>query len=601
MFQYVALAWNNTVEQQAAAAQVVSKALQASAKWQAHLLYPGLHVFTAGARKNVNGSYLLAAHGGVVLGRLFRRRELAVHSIDLELTEQEIDRIARTSGQALIDDFWGRYVAFLPAPSQSSFVLRDPSGALPCYRLQHHGITIACSWLEGLLEALPDLSAPRVSWDALAAHVVLGRLGGGVTALEGVAHVPSGRLTRLADGSSEELWSAVDIARAPIDEPAELAADRMRQTVRYCARSWAACHDDILLRLSGGLDSAILLSCLRPDATPARITCLNYHSPGSDSDERPYARAVADHMGMPLIEKECDPAYPLDEVLNVALTPTPESYVGRMSMAQMDAQTATLLGSNAMFTGGGGDQLFFEHRCTWPAADYLRIRGIDRGFPGAIQDAARLGRVSFWTAAGRAFTASRRGPHGNESAFTPGLACDELRLDRPEQHVHPGLALAGDLPAGKFLQVQQLLNPIGYYDPYLRDRAPELVNPLLSQPLIELCLALPTYLLTHGGRGRALARQAFASDLPRQITHRRSKGGMEEHLTAVLRRNLPFVRDLLFEGQLAGRHLLDRTRLETVLSDRPSTLAAHVSEIHGYVAIEAWLHRAAAMQHARSE
>jgi asparagine synthase (glutamine-hydrolysing) len=604
MFQYVALSWNAGAQEQAAAALRLSRALQASSTWQPALLGAQLHVFVAGCRPDINGVYPLSPHDGVVLGKLFRRGEPSIGTKGLELTDQEVERIVRTTGQELVDGFWGRYVAFLPDPSRVdqgvNHVLRDPSGALPCYRLHHDGVEIACSWLDGALKALPELQVPAVDWDGLTAQLLLGRLGGTTTALEGVHHVAPGLLTPLAAGVGTILWDAIDFARSPIDEPPELAAERLRHTVRLCARSWANCYDDVLLRLSGGLDSAILLSCLRPstpdmpNAAP-RVACLNYHSPGSDSDERPYARCVADHMGMPLIEKECDPTYDLLRVLDVALTPAPESYVGRLSMAHMDAQMAARLGASVLFTGGGGDQLFFEHRCALPAGDYLRNRGLDGGFAAAVQDAARLGRVSVWTAAGRAI-AGRCGKLNGIDCYRPKLASDPLNLEQPENYLHPSLRAARTLAQGKYLQVQQLLCPLGYYDPYLQAAAPELLNPLLSQPLIELCLALPTYLLTHGGRGRALARRAFADDLPAQITHRRSKGGMEEHLTAVLRRNLAFVRDLLLDGQLVARRMVDRDRLESALSDRPSMLGAHVSEIHGYVAIEAWLQRRASMQ-----
>jgi asparagine synthase (glutamine-hydrolysing) len=606
MFRYIALAWNDAIPARSAAALRMSGALQAHAAWQAHVLEPGLHVFTAGAGEGANGLYRLSPFRGVVLGRFFRRGELGKpRTADVQLTEAEIDRIVRTEGQSLINDFWGRYVALLPA-SGASHVLRDPSGALPCYRLQLDGVGIAFSWLEGLLEALPGLPLPGINWDGVAAHLAQGQLSGVATALDEVFHVPAGEVACLdtESAAARPLWDAGCVARHPIDEPPARAAGRLRQTVRACARAWTDCHDAILLRLSGGLDSAILLGSLDRSDTRALITCVNYHSPGSDSDERPYARSAAKRAGRPLIERECDAGYPLERVLSVALTPAPESYVGRLSMGQMDAELAAVHGAGALFTGGGGDQLFFEQRCTWPGADYLQLRGLDGGFLSAMQDAARLGRVSVWRAMRRAIVdgylaSATRGSTGSRLTLAPEVVSPGFRP--PERFVHPCLARADDLPIGKLKQLRQLVSAFGYYDPYLREAAPELVNPLLSQPLIELCLGLPTYLLTHGGRGRALARHAFADDIPPQIANRRSKGGMEEHLTEVLHRNLPFVRELLLDGQLVEHGLLDRARLEDALSGRPSTVQAHVGEIHGYVAVEAWLQRWSCLHRARKQ
>ncbi len=139
--------------------------------------------------------------------------------------------------------------------------------------------------------------------------------------------------------------------------------------------------------------------------------------------------------------------------------------------------------------------------------------------------------------------------------------------------------------------MQELINPFGYYDPYLREAAPELVSPLLSQPLVELCLRLPTWLLTQGGRGRALARRAFAHDIPREIATRQSKGGMEEHVALILDRNLSFARGLLLDGHLARQGFLDRKKVEAILANRLSDRGENLSEIHDCIAVEAWLQR----------
>jgi asparagine synthase (glutamine-hydrolysing) len=606
MFRYIALAWDDTIALHASAAQRLSRALRAQAGWQGALLAPGLHVFTTGARQGINGVYCLPAQRAVVLGRLFRRREPGSEvSSDPQISAEEAERIVRTEGRALVGDWWGRYVAFLPAPCGDLRVLRDPSAALPCFHMRHQGVGIAFSWLEDLLQAWPGMPMPAVDWDHLGAHLLLGRLGGVETALQGVHHVPAGTLASLTGGSTQPglPWNAVDFARQVIDQPHALAADRLRQTVRACARAWTGCYDAILLRLSGGVDSAILLGCL-DDAMPSGgLTCLNYHAPGADGDERAYARLAARRAGHLLIERECDAGFPLDAVLDVALTPAPESYLGRLSMARMDAELAAARHARALFTGGGGDQLFFELRCTWPAADYLRVRGIDAGFPVAVADAARLGRVSVWRATWLALRDGLRPPDlGEHAGQHLCLVTDELRaaVHGAGCFLHPALHAPTALPIGKLRQTLELISPAGYYDPYQREAAPEIVNPLLSQPVMELCLALPTYLLTHGGRGRALARQAFAGDIPAQIATRRTKGGMEEHITAVLQRHLVFARGLLLDGQLVGRGLLDRARLQASLSGRPAAREAHVGEIHNCIAIEAWLQRWSALSRSRA-
>jgi asparagine synthase (glutamine-hydrolysing) len=597
VFRYIALAWDDRNAARRGTALRLSHALREYDGCQAALLRPGLHVYTAGARQGVNGAYVLPCDRGVVLGKLFRRHELGqAVAGDVQLSTEDADQILRTDGHALVRDYWGRYVAFLPAPSGGTQMLRDPCGTLPCWRMQHAGVGIGFSWLEDVLQALPDIPLPSVDWDGLGACILLGHLGGRDTALKGIHQVPPGESTPLVPGIGAPalLWNAVDIARDGARKELADAMSQLRRTTRACVQAWADCYDPILLRLSGGVDSAIVLSCLDRNGEEARVTCLNYHSPGSDSDERSYARLAAGRAGRPLLERQRDPDFRLEQVLDVARMPMPGSYIGRMGTSRMDAEVAAALGAAAMFTGGGGDQLFFELRCTWTAADYLRTRGLDRGFLSAALDAARLGRVSVWQAIRQAAIDS----------LHPTDPCDgsgrHLMLARPQalaptwqraRFVHPALHATHRLPIGKLHQVHDLSCAFDYYDPYQRQAAPELVNPLLSQPLVELCLALPTFVLTRGGRGRALARRAVAGDIPAEIAGRRSKGGMDEHIAAVLQRNLSFARSLLLDGELLRRGLLDRGRLEATLSGRISPQAAHVGEVHNCIAIEAWLQR----------
>jgi len=115
------------------------------------------------------------------------------------------------------------------------------------------------------------------------------------------------------------------------------------------------------------------------------------------------------------------------------------------------------------------------------------------------------------------------------------------------------------------------------------------VHPLWSQPLLELALRIPTYVLTSQGWDRALARRAFAADLPQEIVARRTKGVLDYYAKRILRRNLGFARELLLDGMLVKRGLLDRKALEEVLSGRPTAIESPVVELFDYVSTEAWL------------
>ncbi len=594
MFRYVGLVWDDTRPTTSLTAHRLAQALESRPGWNAALHRRGLQVFVTGTHPRVNRVYPLPGDRGVVLGKLFRRRDLrSPLAGDVELTAPEGDEIIQGTGLALVREFWGRYVAFLCTEDGSVRVLRDPSGTLPCFRIDHQGVTIVFSWLEDVLQMLPAVDAPRVGWEAVAALLLLGALGGRETTLDGVSQILAGELLDLRNDASSFLWRAVDIARSPTAHDADEAELLLRETVRACTRSWAACYETILFRLSGGVDSSILLSCLAPGATPAEVLCINYHSPGSNSDERQYARLAAAKAGRDLIERERNRDFRIERVSSAARMPFPINYIGWMNAAT-DARLASAHSAAALFSGAGGDPLFFEFRRWWPAADYLQLEGFDRGFAAAALDAARLGRVSVWKAAALAVAelawprvVARESISPSDGFFGEALRQRDVQVER---FVHPHL-LRPNLPVGKHMQTASLMHPLGHYDPFEQAAAPEIVNPLLSQPLVELCLGLPTYLLTRGGRGRALARRAFASELPVQIATRRSKGGMEEHLKEILNSNVEVARSVLLDGQLVRRGLLDRAAVEAVLSGAPTTLPGSLGHIHTFIGIELWLGR----------
>ena len=130
-----------------------------------------------------------------------------------------------------------------------------------------------------------------------------------------------------------------------------------------------------------------------------------------------------------------------------------------------------------------------------------------------------------------------------------------------------------------------------FYDPTGFPSDPDQVAPLNSQPLIELCLRIPTYLHTKGGWERSIVRRAFLNKAARSVITRRTKGSAEDHLKAVVAHNINFVRSTLLDGQLVKRGVLDRRRLEEVLSGEPTTIVTALPELSWYQFNEVWAAR----------
>ena len=113
--------------------------------------------------------------------------------------------------------------------------------------------------------------------------------------------------------------------------------------------------------------------------------------------------------------------------------------------------------------------------------------------------------------------------------------------------------------------------------------------PLLSQPVVEACLKVPSWMWIAEGRNRAIARDAFADVLPPDILHRRSKGTFMNYSGAVYRQNKSRLREYLLTGQLEGHGLLDTDSLRQFFDRELGTRDDRFMRIFDLCAVENWI------------
>jgi hypothetical protein len=154
---------------------------------------------------------------------------------------------------------------------------------------------------------------------------------------------------------------------------------------------------------------------------------------------------------------------------------------------------------------------------------------------------------------------------------------------------HPWLRTAMSLPRGKANHLLAILGLYNYYVTYWRGLMRDVVYPIFSQPITELALRTPTYLLCQNGTDRALERGAFSDLLPPAIARRTGKGGANHYLLQVLRHNIGFYRDLILGGQLVRRRWIDRAKVERMLSDEHAVHGGGALSIYRLISAEAWL------------
>ena len=593
MFRYVALLWNPADPASSGTAAHFAQRLQHDLPgWTQVLSKEGLTVFVAGEGRGACKAYPLG--DGVVLGTLFRLRDTIEGRFDLDLDSDHCAAILESGGRKLIDDYWGRYVAFLyDARSEETLIVRDPTGGMPCLWVDSNAVRICCSLFEDCLQLAPHRFS--INWATVAIRLSVALLHREQCELNEVSELRAGECIRIGKNSSSRsfYWNPVDVARRGRIEDPSLATAEILRTTRMCVHAWGSRYRGIIHYLSGGLDSAIVLAALGSAALRTPVCALNYYSPGADGDERPFARAAAHRFGCELVEQERSTSVDLRGILSARRTSAPRSLYVRLEASQHEARMASSTGFDGIFTGDGGDTLFFRSPAALAAVDYVCDHGLA---PRALEvgfNAACLDEVSFWTIMRDMwrYGIRRRRRHSLvERRSDWGAISAEVveAVTRRGDFVHPWFRNGDALPPGKLSQAFLLSFASDFDDPLGNDDQPEHACPLLSQPLVELCLRIPTYVLAPGPQDRMLARRAFAADLPGQILYRPTKGGMALHVKDVLDNNRPFLNEFLLDGVLVSQRLLDRKKLVEALSSAPTRGKYWAPELFEYVGIEGW-------------
>ncbi|MEJ2443879.1 MAG: asparagine synthase-related protein, partial [Exilibacterium sp.] len=212
-------------------------------------------------------------------------------------------------------------------------------------------------------------------------------------------------------------------------------------------------------------------------------------------------------------------------------------------------------------------------------------------------EAARLGHDSVWPVLFRAIkTGVFKLPAPRAASIYQLPSASFVRKEAvqsldPKDFMHPFYLQPHRLPPAKASHVAGLLIPPLHLEQAHSDYFVNRIAPLCSQPLIELCLRIPTDVLTIGGKNRGLARRAFADLMPLEIATRESKSTSNSYQRNILSKQLPYARELLLEGLMVKEKLFDRKRLEQALTldEKYDTSAFEHLAILRYMSTEIWL------------
>ena len=599
MYRYVTLIWNQTNREAIKVSEFITTQLAQASRhvWRSALSTDGMIILDSSQQKGRMQTYHLSNDGGAILGSLFHNNfTKQVEDLDSNQSQSCLD----SKSEFLVHNFWGRYVAFLNhKASGKRYVMRDPSGAFPCFFTSYRGVDIYFSDIQDVADLcfLPF----SVNLDYVKTNILLPQFQKTHTGLKEVSEVLPAECIEISpfDRQSRFVWDPTEVSQTNvIDDPAE-AASSIRSTVMNTIGALSGSYNRVLHNL-GGLDSSIVLASLAQAPKRPEIVCLTHYTKTPRGDERFYSRQVSEKYGISLVEAELD--YRKADLRKIFNSNKLTSPLGFFDCIGLTGNTHALVknsGAEAIFYGVGGDNVFYQPARNLSALDYVRKHGLlSKHSVRVAIEASRYGRKSLYSTFREMWREKHNPAPCNEfvlksffeNAQNPLINSEFLGSGGHEKHLHPLLIPQDNSPKGKQMHILMCaLFSIEHYDcldlEYLAPR----IHVFLTQPIVELCLRIPTWILTYHGLERGLARQAFRNDLPLDILRRFSKSTPVDYYNDLYDHNIDLIREYLLEGILTQEGILNRKTLETSLNhDGPIAKIIKYKTI-GLLGTEAWL------------
>lgn len=536
---------------------------------------------------------------GVIIGTIFANGRESQGALR-QLPPDEIEQIAASRGDLLLRNYWGSYVGLVrESASTAVHVVRDPCGASACYRLQAKGITLLCSFVDDIAD-LPGLSL-SVDWDAIRAFLVSNFVINSRTGLRELTELmPGQRMTWRPDAplATTWIWNPIAFAERPKRRSFNDACAEFRAVAERCTEGWARAGGSTLVRMSGGLDSSIVAGLVRRSSTDT-VTGVHFAGRGYEAYERDLARRAAAHLGISLVEQTFDPATAgLRSGVSGPRLARPTKQILGADVDQMLQDVCDATGAQTVVSGHGGDALFLQRSIAGDVVvDYLLTGEPKADLPRVAYDTAVLLESSIWQVVGDAASQvlGRRRWDFSSPLKDGGARAHQNLASEAFFEFAPGsitsiwLEEARRLPPCKAEQLRSIVALRNYHATRGHAVARRSIHPLISQPLIELSLGTPAHLFNTGGSDRALERNAFADLVPEAVARRFHKGFVNHSVIASIVEDLGYIRDLVLNGRCMDNGLLDRAKVERLLSPQHLLEGAALGAVMDLVTVESWL------------
>lgn len=448
-------------------------------------------------------------------------------------------------GEAMLPKLIGMFAfAIWDAAARELVLARDAFGKKPLLYRAGAGRCVFASELRALQHL--EGEAGTIDPASLRLYFALRYLPEPRSILKGVAKLAPGHLLRFANGEPiVRRWYAPEAAPPEPYTSFEAAAADLRLRVDEAVRDRLVADVPVGAFLSGGIDSAIIAASLIDATNEVRTFTVGFEGASDYYEERPQARAVAEHLGTEHSEIAVSAAQ-AREVIPAVFDGLDEPFADSSAIPTYLISREFRRHVTVALSGDGADEVFGGYRKyqgELAAARYqslpgwLRrgaiepmIRTLPEGKDGWLRERARrarrfvehggkdaLGRQTGWL---RALSETELDALLVDDGGRPDL--ERLVADRRKQSgdstdpinamlaADIALVLAGDM----LVKVDRMSMAQGL----------EVRCPYLDRRVVESAAAMPGAFKLARGSGKRVLRAAFANRLPAEIFVRPKKG-----------------------------------------------------------------------------
>ena len=513
---------------------------------------------SAGSQPMVRGDLIITYNGMIYNYR--QLRELLVQGGYSFTSDSDTEVILagwEEWGEGLLERLVGMFAfALWDRRARALWLARDRFGQKPLvYRQQ--GQTLRFGSDIRTVELL-DGQRGGIDAHALGLYCSLGYIPAPYTILDGVAKLAPGHLARFDEnGLTLRPWYTYGGEEPLYDDRSAAAAD-LRHSVETAVADRMVADVPVGAFLSGGIDSAIVTACMVKAASSVRTFTVGFDGVADYYEERPAARAVADHLSTRHEEISVGPAE-AQAAIDQAFDGLDEPFADSSAIPTWLVSRETRRHVTVALSGDGGDEIFGGYRKYQGELLAERYR---RWAPlplrrGLIEPAAALlpeSKANRWTEKSRRIRRFIRHAGGNAATRQAGWA--QMLSARAVRRLAPS-ALAPDVvalfraaraadhsgdPLNAMLAAEIAIGLPGdmltKVDRMSMAHGLEVRSPFLDHRVAACAARMPGHFKIAPGNGKKVLREAFQDALPAEVFDRPKKGfeiPVAEWLTGPLR------------------------------------------------------------------